>query len=192
MTTPLPARSVFVPAVTVLVDPWSVNPLLDDAKQTVAATVAAATVTNGEPPTMFDSGDLPPFIASGVDPRFLANLPWRIRHAAAMETSSLTVLKWVEEFGHDDTVDMPVAGQWQYINRFRDWLAGWWTNPSFKGVDASAQAAADADLYDALFAADEAARAAKLAPINAKAADMHDQRNRVGKYALNQPGRAQR
>lgn len=163
----MPARSVFKPALNVLVDPWAVNPLLDDARQAVPATVAAATVKNGEAPTMFDSGDLPPFTASGVDPRFLANLPWKVRHAAAMETSSLGVLKWVEQYGHDDTVNMPSAGQSEYIGRFRYWLAGKWTNPAFKGADAAAQAAADSDLYDALFAADDAARAAKLAPINA-------------------------
>lgn len=181
MTTPLPARSVFKPAFTVLVDPWAVNPLLDDANQSVPATVAAATVTNGQAPTMFDSGDLPPFTASGVDPRFLANLPWKIRHAAAMEASSVTVLKWVEEFGHDDTVDMAVGGQWQYINRFRDWLAGRWTNPSFKGADAATQATADADLYASLFAADEAARAAKVDAVNTAAVASTDWRTRPGR-----------
>jgi hypothetical protein len=45
----------------------------------------AALAVNPSPPTLFASGDLPPFTASGLDPAILANVPWYSRHALAAE-----------------------------------------------------------------------------------------------------------
>jgi hypothetical protein len=167
MSAPIPSTSVFAPPMTVMVDPWSVNPLLDDANQSVPALVRAATTTNGEPPTMFDSGDFPPFTGSGIDPRFLASMPWKIRHAAAMDPNATRVLTWVEQYGHDATVEMPTDGQSNYISRFRSWLSGKWTNPNFAGATPEQRAAAEGDVFDALFGEAEAAHTVKIAALNA-------------------------
>lgn len=92
----VPVKSAFNPTATVRIDPWSANPLLDDAEQAHPALVDLARKTNGDPPSMFESGDLPPFTASGVDPQHLTRLPFRTRHAAATEPSPAAVLKMVE------------------------------------------------------------------------------------------------
>lgn len=172
MSGPVPTRSQFRPTVTVAVDPWSANPLLDDAEQAMPETVAAARASQGEPPTMFDSGDLPPFVASGIDPANLRLLPWQTRHAAAVQPSASVVLGWLEQYGHDDIgPDMSnqfgVPGRAEYVGRMRDWLAGKWTNPNFTGPDAEQVTAADNALYDAMFGPQEAALAAKLQAVAA-------------------------
>jgi hypothetical protein len=187
MSKPIPVRSEFRPELTVQVDQWAVNPLLDDAVQAVPDLVNLALVTGGQPPTMFDSGDTPPFTASGTDPRFLASMPWKIRHAAAMAADRLTVLSWVEQYGHDEAIDMASPGRNEYVARFRGWLAGSWINPDFTQADATQTAAAEADLYNSLVGPHEAAVHANLAAVNAKGNAFNASRDwRV------QPGRAQR
>ncbi len=183
-------RSAFNPTTTVHIDPWSPNPLLDDAKQAQPALVDLARKTNGDPPSMFESGDLPPFTASGVDPQHLTRLPFRTRHAAATEPSPAAVLRMVETHGPDPDAQAPSPGLDEYRNRMSGWLRGTWTNPNAQTVDASTQAAATADLYDSMFAASDAATAAKRAPANAAAADFAAQRAKTGKYS--EIGRAQR
>jgi len=168
MTTPVAQASIFSPQQTVYVDPWAVNPLLDDAEQAIPETVAYARAVGGDPPSMWDSGDLPPFTASGVDPQVvLTLLPWKMRHAAAMNASAATVLNWVEEYGHDSGIKMQSPGLGDYIARFRGWLAGKWVNPAFQGADPDTVAATENDLYDSLFGAQEDAINAKLAALNA-------------------------
>lgn len=184
-------RSAFNPTTTVHVDPWSTNPLLDDAEQAQPALVDLARKTNGDPPTLFESGDLPPFTASGVDPQHLTRLPFRTRHAAATEPSPAAVLKMVETHGPDSDAQAPSPGLDEYRNRMSGWLRGTWTNPNAPAVDASAKEAAAGDLYDSMFAAADAATAAKLAPMNAAAADAAAKRTRTGAYA-DGLGRAQR
>ncbi len=61
-------------------------------------------------------------------------MPWKIRHAAAMDPNATRVLTWVEQYGHDATVEMPTDGPSDYIGRFRGWLSGKWTNPNFAGA----------------------------------------------------------
>ncbi len=182
-------RSTFTPEKTITLDPWSVNPLLDDAEQAQPALAAVARKSNGDPPTMFESGDPPPFTASGVDPQHLTRLPFRARHAAATESSPATVLRMVENHGPNPDAQAPSPGLDEYHNRMSGWLRGTWTNPTAPAVDASTQEAAAADLYDSLFAASDAATAARRAPMNAAAADFAAQRAKTGKYSI---GRAQR
>jgi hypothetical protein len=89
-------------------------------------------------------------------------MPWRIRHAAAMNPDLAEVLGWVELYGHDSTVDIPSQGQSDYIGRMRDWLGGKWTNPDFRGSDPAQQADAENDLFGALFGDIESAHQARL------------------------------
>jgi len=48
----------------VRIDPWAANPIVDGLQAKNPATYAAA-LADGPPPTLFESGDLPPFTASG-------------------------------------------------------------------------------------------------------------------------------
>ncbi len=176
-------RSTFAPEKTITLDPWSANPLLDDAEQAQPALAAVAHTSNGEPPTLFESGPLPPFTASGVDPQHLTRLPFRTRHAAATESSPAAVLRMVETHGPNPDAQAPSPGLDEYRNRMSGWLRGTWTNPNAPAVDASTRAAAEGDLYDSMFGASDAATAAKRAPMNAAAADFAAQRAKTGKYS---------
>jgi pyruvate/2-oxoglutarate dehydrogenase complex dihydrolipoamide acyltransferase (E2) component len=117
----------------VAVDPWHRNALAEEARQANPALYALASAT--EPaPTLFASGDLPPFTASGIDPRELLRLPWRARHAAAQEQERAAVHRIFEActssgLTHDD-VDL-IASEWggtvgnaEYRQRIRNWLSG--------------------------------------------------------------------
>lgn len=50
----------------------------------------------GEPPTMFYSGDRPPFLASGESPDVLRRVRFELRHSAAMTESRRVLLELVE------------------------------------------------------------------------------------------------
>jgi hypothetical protein len=150
----------------VMVDPWSVNPLLEDAQQSVPALVELARKTGGDPPTLFESGDAPPFMASGVDPRYLAVLPWKVRHAAAMESDPGRVLAYVEDYANEPDANVPTPGLAAYISRFGDWLSGRWINPAFAGISATDHAASESDFYDSMFGAQDAAASLKRAAVN--------------------------
>lgn len=65
-----------------MADPFARNPALDDLRERVPAVVAIA-LREGPPPTLFPSGDVPPYVASGNPPAELLKLPWKLRRAAA-------------------------------------------------------------------------------------------------------------
>lgn len=160
-----PFTSQFGNGVQVMLDPWSRNILALDAQQTVPATYNAALASNGEPPTMFATGDLPAFTASGIDPSNLLLVPAWCRHGLASEPDVSRALSIVEEFHNDPDArigDLVLEGQVNHIGRFRDWLAGKWTNPSHTSTDPAAAAAANDDLFASVFGQIEAAHQAKL------------------------------
>lgn len=67
---------------SVKVDVFGPNPLVDELRQADPETYAEAS-KRGPAPTLFTTGDLPLFTASGIDPALLNQLPWVARHAAA-------------------------------------------------------------------------------------------------------------
>lgn len=65
--------------------------------------IAAAERSDGALPELFPgSGDYPSVTASGVDPRVLDELPWRVRLVAAADPSRPRVVEMVRDFGGDD------------------------------------------------------------------------------------------
>jgi hypothetical protein len=120
---PIVVASYFDPHTRVTVDPWGVNPLIEDYEQINAATLTHARA-EGPEPTLFESGDLPPFTASGVDPEVLNRLPYTARHAAAAEPSAATVLGMIEQYGNDPTIEFEHQGLGEYRQRVTRWLSG--------------------------------------------------------------------
>lgn len=123
--TPVRVQSKFDDRKTIELDVYGSNPLVDDARLSTGAYPQA--VTEGAPPTMFADGELPPFTASGVDPRELRKVPWYARHAVAAEPQPSKVLAAIEHFAHDvDDFDgrYQHPGARDYENRVRAWLAG--------------------------------------------------------------------
>jgi hypothetical protein len=130
---------------------YAANPLLDDlreAGQAGSTVYAAADRFAGEPPTLFETGDVPPVTASGLDPRQLLAAPWYARHplaAAATPAEAAEILDDVSGPGHLTAEYRAHVGNADYESRVREW--------AMRGVDADA-AAADRD---------EAARALRVA-----------------------------
>jgi hypothetical protein len=123
-------RSRFDNRRTVDVDARARNPLADDYRQINATTFAAAS-RKGPPPTLFNSGDLPPYTASGNPPSALLQLPWQLRHAAARADQA----EWARlfnEYGPGTGDDAAVAMMFEpavsdpangdYERRMHDWL----------------------------------------------------------------------
>lgn len=79
-------RSVWSSGTKVQIDGYGANPLVEDARQANPALYAAAS-SEAPAPTLFVSGDLPLFTASGADPALLRQLPWCARHAGAHATA---------------------------------------------------------------------------------------------------------
>jgi hypothetical protein len=73
------------------IDRYSLNPGRDHFAQILGGDVAA------NAPTMFGSGDLPSFTASGLDPQVLRLVPWYYRHTAALTESRGLVLMIAEQ-----------------------------------------------------------------------------------------------
>jgi hypothetical protein len=169
MTTPQRTRSVFDPTKAVLAEPWSPNPLLADAEQSVPETVNLAKVTGGDPPDLFEAGALPSITASGIDPELLTHVPAVVRHTVATEPDRARVLALLERYAQTPpSIDTAIPPGYQaYEARFRDWLAGKWVNPSFAGTPPSDVADAEAGFYDSLFGATDAAHTARVNAVNA-------------------------
>lgn len=117
-------QSSIDPWKTVTVDVYARNPLLDDARQSsLAYPLAQATATPA--PTVFESGDLPPWTASGVESAQLLRVPWYARHWAAAEPDRGAVLAAVEHFASTpisgwDKYSHP--GAQMYMTRVKAWL----------------------------------------------------------------------
>lgn len=119
--------SIFNNAVEVTIDAAGPNPLLEDVAQTIPWCYEQAVQAGDLPPTVFNSGDLPPFTASGLDPKLLLELPWQVRHYAAASESRAEVLALVEQYAEDPTVvdgAYTTAGTENYLDRMRAWLVG--------------------------------------------------------------------
>lgn len=117
--------SVFNRSVEVTVDAAGLNPLLEDVAQTHPCYELA--IRDSAPPTVFNSGDLPPFLASGLDPKVLLELPWEARHYAAQAESRAEVFDMVERYAADPTVydgEHTTTGTEDFLDRMRSWLAG--------------------------------------------------------------------
>jgi hypothetical protein len=127
-----------VPAGSSTVDPiYARNPLVDEARRTRSqASLQAAS----DAPTLFHSGDLPPFTASGIDPDNLLRVPWQARHAIASAATTAQAFELLERYADD-----PVAAAFEqggslanadYQKRVNEWAVSKMT---------------DAELYDATF-----------------------------------------
>lgn len=182
MTNPVTATVTLPSGTRVVVDPWAANPVVEGYRALNPATYAAA-LLDGPPPTLFESGDLPPFTTSGVDVQVLPLLPFAVRHHAATTESRGTILQLVEDFGKDASGSVDSEGLSAYLLRVSDWLMG-------RHVQRPASPTAETDatdpnspVYQSIFGAQEAAQAARNAPALAAARAFQDQRTRTGAYA---------
>lgn len=91
--------------------------------------VANAARTEAAVPTLFASGDLPVFTASGIDPSALLAVPWYARHTVAAATTQEQAYQLLEAYsGPDGEVAARLEGvaghpgNIDYQNRVQSWL----------------------------------------------------------------------
>jgi hypothetical protein len=109
-------------------DEYRANPLVDDIRRSRPALYAVA-AAEAPPPSLFNSGDLPVYTASGVEPATLARLPWQARHAVASAPTTAEAYQIIEAVsGEDGDILAHLYGDHpgvrQYENRVRTWAMG--------------------------------------------------------------------
>jgi hypothetical protein len=103
--------------------PFAVNPLVAQAR---AGDPRAAT-TAVPAPTLFAGGDLPPFTASGLDPRMLLQVPWQARHPVAEASTVAQAYALVQRYSGPDAEDAAAfelgghQGNRAYATRVHQW-----------------------------------------------------------------------
>jgi len=124
---------------------YEINPLVEEARRTQPKAYAAALKLAPEP-TLFRSGDVPPFTASGMDPQLLLKLPWRARHAVAQAETTAAALEMFENYVGDPglaEIEIGVHDEVSdYAHRVNAWL-----------MDGVTGAADDPEIYDIVFGA---------------------------------------
>lgn len=106
------------------------NALLDQVRAEPGGPRRVAAAEGQSPaPTLFASGDLPPFTASGVDPSELLKVPWFARHHLASITDTAKVEQLLTDYAGPDgdlaaQTDGVSAhrGNHDYAGRLREWL----------------------------------------------------------------------
>jgi hypothetical protein len=136
-----------------------VNPLVAELARSQPALFAVASA-EGPPPTLFASGDLPPFVASG-DERVraaLPRIPWQARHAVAGERDGARALAIVEDVSGPagDVAADAYAGH-PGVGAYQDRVRAWARGPAGlsqydrQGLDRADADAMAAELYRDLF-----------------------------------------
>ncbi len=109
-------------------------------------------------PTLFASGDLPPFTASGIDPNVLLQVPWQARHPVAAAATQAQAYELLQQYSGAEAVTAAAIDfdrldeNRAYAQRVEQWQ-----------IDSMPEDQA----YDDLFAEDDAARLTKLKAVNA-------------------------
>ncbi|YCK81225.1 hypothetical protein M1D89_19470 [Arthrobacter sp. D3-18] len=107
-------------------DPTALNPLYELELQQRPDLVEIA-IKEAPIPTMWATGDLPPFTASGIDPEMLRHVPWQARHAAAAEPDRAKVLGMIDNYqggAEQDIIEVEHEGLAAYRVRMQRWMAG--------------------------------------------------------------------
>jgi hypothetical protein len=103
---------------------YPINPLVDALKARQPAVHAIAS-RERPAPTMWHSGDLPPFTASGADPSVLLSLPAGVRHVAATLPDRGALMALLDQqAGAPEGTIIRSAGWDEYQARVQNWGSG--------------------------------------------------------------------
>jgi hypothetical protein len=106
IATPKPKAKPAAPAVAVAAARPASNPIAAAARAQRPAQVAAAQATGLSEPTLFHSGDLPPFTASGIDPAQLLTVPWQARPTVAAAASQAEAYQLLQEYSGPESEEI--------------------------------------------------------------------------------------
>lgn len=146
-TPSLPAGRVAAATQSDLTGLYARNPLIAQVQTERRVYASAVEASGGATPTLFHSGDVPAFTASGLDPNLLLQIPWMARHAAAAETDRARVLELFEELSGPDGAVLASefeshAGNKEYANRVMAWQSAGWELSRERNEERQAQVAA--------------------------------------------------
>ena len=111
---------------------------------------------DGPAPTLFESGDLPDFTASGIDPQLLLKLPWQARHPVASAATQAVAYQLFAAYidnvdgARIDAVCTADDGIVDYVERVSMWLAATGPKPAASMPIAAAALAAEDQSLDRL------------------------------------------
>lgn len=136
----LSTTSAAAPGRTVLHRSRLSNPVAAAIGRRHPQQVAAALATGVPEPTLFATGELPPFTVSGVDAQVLNDVPWQARPAVAEAATPSAAYELVQRYTGPGGEDLAAAEcgvvAEDYEKRYYAWMAA---------------SATDAEVYDALF-----------------------------------------
>lgn len=120
-------RSLFSGNVYAEVDPWSENGVAAEFRAAWPAEFAIASRVHAQDdpqlPRMFAGGkqNLPTSLASGIDPKMLAQVPYRVRHAIAAEPSQSKAYAMLEQYADDPFAEIDHKGLRDAVARISEW-----------------------------------------------------------------------
>ncbi len=85
---------------------YPVNPVAAEVRKQNQVLASRAALSGAPEPTLFATGDLPAFTASGIDPQALLQVPWQARPAVASATTQAAAYQLVQTYGGPDGEDM--------------------------------------------------------------------------------------
>jgi len=107
---------------------YQLNPFVEQSRAKDPHAYTDAVEANPNMPSLFASGPLPPFCASGIDPEALLAAPWYARHRIAAATSKERAGELLAAYAGEDGVAAALLecaddpGNQEYGSRVRDWL----------------------------------------------------------------------
>lgn len=119
----------------VTVDEYGLNPVLDDMRQIHPEKHAAGVAAGDPPPSLFVTGNLPVYTASGLPVTALSALPWsaRIPAARADHAEATQIINYFTPGGGRDRAELAAEalmffrnheGNREYIGSVTSWLSG--------------------------------------------------------------------
>ncbi len=103
------------------------NPVAAEFRARDRELVNRAAQTGAPEPTLFSTGDLPPFCASGIDPQVLLQVPWQVRPALASAPTQAKAYELIETYSGPGAENRAAWDfrdvEENYRNRYNDWLA---------------------------------------------------------------------
>ncbi len=77
---------------------YPVNPVAAEVRKRNRVLASRAALSGAPEPTLFATGDLPAFTASGIDPQALLQVPWQARPAVASATTQAEAYQLVQTY----------------------------------------------------------------------------------------------
>ena len=104
---------------------FPVNPVAAEFRARNQVLASRAALSGTSEPTLFTTGDLPAFTASGIDPQALLQVPWQARPAVASATTHAEAYQLVQTYSGPDAEDQAAWDFREVEEGFRARYSAW-------------------------------------------------------------------